>query len=141
VLILKKRAYGRSLMKKFMFFCYLASVFFLISGCPGVDVLVGAIDKSSSQGEEVIKVHRDVVECVWQSSKAGFPYKPCPFSNPMSLFTWDFAFLHASKEHFAQKMLQEYNLDPVQKKFVEDCLLKKGYRKEYLEPRAWWQSK
>jgi hypothetical protein len=90
-------------MKKFMFCCYMSSLFFTTSGCVTL-YAAGAIDQDRAQQEEVIKVQRDVIECVRQSSEAGLgPDKPCPFTDPMSVFKWDFAFLHASKEYFAQK--------------------------------------
>ena len=126
-------------MKKFMFFCCLVSLSFMISGCRILQI-ADAFAREKDANDRANKVQQDIIEAVRQSSEAGLgPDKPFPF-NP-GLFKYYGKFGNESNEYYAQKMLQEYNLDSAQKEFVEDSLHKKGYRKEYLKPRAWWQQK
>jgi len=105
-------------LKKLVIFCCLVSIF--LSGCL-LDI-VGLYYKVEKGYENGRKVQKDVEDCVQQASEAGLGISKV---GTVTRSAYDAQFL----DEYAFKRIGEYNLDPDQRAFVEDCLHKKGYFK------------
>jgi hypothetical protein len=115
-------------MKKLVFFCSLASLFFLTAGCISI-LAYDAYKKDEAWHDKEVQTMHDVADCVRLASEAGVGIdKPCPFTDryPFGLHLTD---RNATKDDIALLLLQKYNLAPDQRVFVTDCLGQKGYFK------------